>query len=205
MKLWHSPASPFVRKVRIVAIETGLADRLELVEVATNVVDSDAQLRRVNPIGKIPALVLDSGLTLFDSRVISAYLDSLHGGDRLVPQTGEERYRLMTLEALGDGIMDAAVANRYETAMRPPELRWERWSEGQMAKVANGLDEVERAWLETLSGPMTIGAISVAAACGYLDFRYEGLDWRGKRPGLSKWFARFSGRESMQKTSPVQP
>lgn len=202
MKLWHSPASPFVRKVRVTAFETGLADQMELVEVSTNVIDSDAELRRANPIGKIPSLTLNSGLTIYDSRVICAYLDTLHSGPKLIPAEGERRFRSMTLEALGDGVMDAAVSNRYEIALRPEEFRWERWSEGQMMKVMTGLDNLEHEWLSELSGPTSLGTISVAAACGYLDFRYGDLDWRGARPGLAEWFAKFASRESMRQTKP---
>lgn len=200
MKLWYSPTSPFVRKVIAAAHELGLTDRIEIIEAATSPVNRHAGLAALNPVGKIPAMQLDDGQVIYDSRVICAYLDSLKPG--LVPEAGPLRFRSMTLEALGDAIMDAAVLTRYETAMRPEDLRWKGWIEGQMTKVWAGIDSLETDWLDFLDGPLTMGHLAAAAALGYLDFRYADSRWRDGRPGLAKWYDAFAKRPSMVKSEP---
>lgn len=200
MKLWYSPTSPFVRKVIAAAHELGLTDRIEIIEAATSPVNRHAGLAALNPVGKIPAMQLDDGQVIYDSRVICAYLDSLKPG--LVPEAGPRRFRSMTLEALGDAIMDAAVLTRYETAMRPEDLRWKGWIEGQMTKVWAGIDSLETDWLDFLDGPLTMGHLAAAAALGYLDFRYADSRWRDGRPGLAKWYDAFAKRPSMVKSEP---
>lgn len=202
MKLWYSPASPFVRKCLIVAHERDLADRIEIMDASANVVDPDMRIVQSNPAGKIPTMVLEDGQVLFDSRVICAYLDTLHDGKKLMPRSGAKRFEIMTLEALGDGIMDAAVNNRYETALRPPEYRWKAWSDGQMGKVMASLDQIEERWIKCLGRNPNMGSIAVAAALGYLGFRYPELNWMRGRPKLTRWFRRFSERPSFQATEP---
>lgn len=204
MKLWHSPASPFVRKVLVIAHETGQTAKLEIAEASTNAVARNEELARDNPCGKIPALVLDDGTVLFDSRVICAYLDSLHSGAKLSGPGagGVAGYRALALEALGDAIMDAAVSNRYETALRPPEYQWKAWSDGQMGKVKASLDQLEKQWIRSLGRNPNMGSIAVAAALGYLDFRYPDLNWRRGRPKLTRWFKRFGERPSFMETEP---
>ena len=157
-----------------------------------------------NPSGKIPALVLDDGTVLFDSRVICAYLDTLHDGEKLAPDAGQgvAGFRAMALEALGDGIMDAAVLTRYELALRPADKQWADWRDGQMKKVNSALDDLEARWMSLLDGPLSIGAISVGCALGYLDFRFEDMGWRDSRPALAAWYASFADRPSMQATKP---
>lgn len=202
MKLWYSPASPFVRKVLIVAHERDLIDQIEVVDAAANVVTPDQRIVASNPTGKIPTMVLDDGSVLFDSRVICAYLDSIHDGKKLAPRSGAKRFEVMTLEALGDGIMDAAVNNRYENALRPEEFRWKPWSDGQMGKVEAALDQIEEKWLKSLGRVPNMGSISIAAALGYLEFRYPELKWRKNRKGLARWFKRFSERLSFIASKP---
>jgi len=202
MKLWYSPASPFVRKCLIVAHERDLMDQIELLDAAANVVNPDVRIVASNPTGKIPTMVLDDETVLFDSRVICAYLDSIHDGKKLLPRSGAKRFEVMTLEALGDGIMDAAVNNRYETAMRPPELQWQAWSDGQMGKVNAALDQIEEKWLKSLGRVPNMGSIAVAAALGYLEYRYPDLKWRKNRKGLARWFKRFSERPSFIASKP---
>lgn len=202
MKLWYSNTSPFVRKVLILAHERELFDKIELLNAAANVLDPDKGVITTNPTGKIPALVLEDETVLFDSRVICDYLDSIHDGKRLTPRSGKKRFEVMTLEALGDAIMDASVANRYETFLRPEEKRWDKWSEGQMFKVNNGLDRIEENWLKSLGRVPNMGSISVACALGYLDFRYPDLNWRKGRKGLARWFKRFEQRDSYIATRP---
>lgn len=203
MKLWYSPASPFVRKVLVLAHEAGLSDRLTKLEASTSAVARNEELARDNPNGKIPALVLDDGTVLFDSSVICAYVDSLHDGPKITPAGSDvSAFRAMTLEALGDAIMDAAVLTRYEQALRPEDKRWDQWVAGQMAKVSSSLDDLEARWMDLLEGPLTTGAISVGCALGYLDFRFPNLDWREGRAKLAAWYATFAERPSMKATLP---
>ncbi|MEZ5870574.1 MAG: glutathione S-transferase [Nitratireductor sp.] len=202
MKLWYSPASPFVRKVLIVAHETGQTGELQIVEAATNAVSRNMELVRDNPSGKIPALVLDDGTVLFDSRVICAFLDARHSGTKLAPQEGMAKFQDMMLEALGDAIMDAAVLARYEEALRPVQYQWAEWGAGQMAKVTSSLDQLEGALAGMLGSRPTMGLIAVASALGYLDFRFESLGWRASHPKLAAWFAEFSKRPSMAASAP---
>jgi glutathione S-transferase len=199
MKLHYSPASPYVRKVRVLALETGLMEDIELVTAALTPIGPDPNVCADNPIGKIPALVRDDGSALYDSRVICEYLDSRHGGTRMFPENGDARWTAVRRQALADGILDAAVGTRYETFLRPEALRWQDWVDGQMAKVRRSLDALEN---ESLGDTVDIGTISVACALGYLDFRYPDEGWRDSRPKLGGWFEKFSQRPSMSETRP---
>jgi glutathione S-transferase len=199
MKLYYNPASPYVRKVRVLAMETGLMDQIELARVTITPTDPDATLCADNPIGKIPTLVLDDGDTLYDSRVICEYLDGLHAGARLFPGDGDARWIALRRQALADGILDSAVNTRYETFLRPEELRWADWVDNQMAKIRRSLDVLES---ESPGDAIDIGSISVACALGYLDFRYSDEGWRDSRPKLAAWFEKFAQRPSMSETSP---
>lgn len=199
MKLHYTSHSPFVRKVRVLAIETGLMDRIDLAEVALTPVGPDADVCADNPIGKIPTLVRDEGGALYDSRVICEYLDGLHGGVRMFPESAEERWTVLRRQALADGILDAAVGTRYETSLRPEDLRWQDWVDGQMQKVRRSLDELEG---ESLGDGVDIGTISIACALGYLDFRYPDEGWRDSRPKLAAWYENFAARPSMSETRP---
>lgn len=199
MKLHYSPHSPYVRKVRVLAIETGLMDRIDLAEVTITPVGPDAGLCADNPVGKIPTLVRDDGGALYDSRVICEYLDGLHGGARMFPENGEAHWTALRRQALADGILDAAVGTRYETFLRPENLRWPDWVDGQMQKVRRSLDELEG---EPLGDTVDIGTISVACALGYLDYRYPDEGWRDSRPRLAAWYEKFAARPSMSETRP---
>jgi glutathione S-transferase len=201
MKLFYSITSPFVRKCLVCAHELGLRDRLELVAAAAHPVNRDAAVVAVNPLGKIPVLVTDDGAVLFDSRVIVEYLNTI-GGGHLIPASGSARFRVLTDHALADGILDAAVLARYETAARPESLRWNEWTDGQMKKVACGLAELERRAGE-LAGRIDVGSIAIGCALGYLDFRYASMAWRDKYPALGAWFGLFAKRESMAATVPA--
>lgn len=199
MKLHYGTASPYVRKVRVLAIETGLADRIELSRGHGTPVAPDEVVCADNPIGKIPTLVRDDGGALYDSRVICEYLDGMHDGSRMFPQSGEARWTALRRQALADGILDAAVNTRYETFLRPENLRWTDWVEEQLEKVRRSLDQLEN---ETLGETVDIGTISAACALGYLDFRYSDEGWRDTRPKLAAWFEKFSARPSMSATRP---
>ncbi len=198
MKLRSSPASPFVRKVRIAASLLGLTDAMELEDADT--IKPTASLLAQNPLGKIPTLLLDDGMVLFDSRVICEYLSDL-GHGTLIPPPGIARWPVLVDQALADGIMDAAVLTRYETAVRPESLRWSAWADGQLEKVSSGLAELERR-ASALGDRVDVGTIAIACALGYLDFRYATLAWRDRHPATAAWFARFAQRESMRATAP---
>ena len=201
MKLFFNHASPFVRKVRVVARETGLDGKIEEIETAVSPVQDNASLAKANPLKKIPALVCDDGSTLFDSPVICEYLDSLHAGRKLFPAAGPARWTALRLQATGDGILDAGILCRYEMAFRPKEFQWDGWIAGQKTKWHGGLDLLERE-AAALAGEPTIGGITVACALGWLDFRYGDDNWRAARPKLAAWYEKFAARPSMQATLP---
>ncbi len=185
MKLLYSPLSPFVRKVMIVAIEHGLDGRIEKVASATNPSVPNPEIARHNPLMKIPALVTDDGLELIESKVIVQYLDAL-GGGKLIPAGGKGRWKALRMEALADGVADAGILVRYELAIRPQALQWPEWISGQLAKVGNTLDQLEREAAD-LEGPLNIGHIAVASACTWLEFRNVLPDARKTRPRLFGW------------------
>lgn len=200
MKLWFNPASPFARKARIVARECGLIGRIEELDTAVSPVAPNADLARANPLIKIPALTLDDGATLYDSRVICEYLDAA-GGAKLFPLSGSERWQALRLQSLCDGILDAAVLTRYEVAVRPEPLRWQDWIAGQRAKIDGGLRALEAeqpGWGERFG----IGQLGAACVLGYLDFRFPGIGWRTGHPRLAAWFAQVSTRPSVRDTAP---
>lgn len=202
MELRYSLGSPYVRKVRVAALELGLADRIDVVMTWVQQPNPTLdRLRAINPLGKIPTLVLDDGEVLYDSPVIIEYLDTLHGGAKLIPPEGKPRWRALRLQALGDGMLDSIVAVVFEDR-RKPELRWAAWVDHHNANVVRALDllEAEAALLE---GPMTVGQIAVACAIGLLDFRK--VEWRDGRPRLTAWFDAFNRRPSMTATMPQLP
>lgn len=201
MKLIYSPASPFVRKVLVLAHEAGISDRLERVNPGPlTPVNPNPEVVRVNPLGKIPTLVLDDGVSLSDSRVICEYLDGLHDG-ALFPAAGKERYRALTLQALADGLMDTAVGLRYETFVRPAEKQWDQWIDKQRERYHRVLDHFD-AGISSAGDAPTIGTIAVGCALGYLDFRFADDDWRAGRERLAGWYDAFAARPSMRATEP---
>lgn len=201
MKLYHSPASPFVRKALVAAHELGLADAIEIVPVAMTPVKSVPALNDENPLGKIPALVLDDGTALYDSPVICEYLDTRHDGPRLFPAEGPERWTALRRQALADGLLDAAILCRYETFLRPEERQWTDWIEGQRSKFRRALDALEGE-AEDFGDTVDIGTVSAGCAADYLDFRSLDDGWREGRPRLSAWLEGFAARPSMQATRP---
>ncbi len=199
MKLRHSTTSPYVRKVTVTALELGLDDRIE--RIPTNTMDPSSEHAADNPLGKVPALITDEGERLYDSPVICEYLDSLHDGVPLFPPAGAARWRALRLQALADGILDAAILKMLEVRRRPEALRWEGWIKLQGGKIARALDQLERE-VEALAGPLTIAQIAAGCALGYLDFRFPDEDWRAARPALAAWYQGFAQRPSMQQTEP---
>lgn len=200
MKLYHSPASPFVRKVVVLLHELDKADAVELATVSTTAFASDESLMSANPLARLPALERPEGATLYDSRVITAYLNAQFGGS-YYPQ-GSSRWETLTLEATGDGIMDSAVSMAYETRLRPQEQQSPEWIEAQWAKVERALSVLNARWISHLAGPITMGHISVACALSYLDLRHDERQWRKNNDALAKWHENFEARPSMQSTRP---
>ena len=202
MKLRYSPTSPYVRKVSVTAIELGLAGRIERIPTDTH--DRDSGINEHNPLGKVPALILDDGGVLYDSPVICEYLDTLHDGPKLFPAEGPARWTALRQQALGDGILDAAILRMLEMVRRPEAFRWQDWIDHHTAKVARAVGRFETE-AATLAGPLTIGAITAGCALGYLDFRAPELDWRGDWPRLAGWYEGFAERPAMRDTVPQAP
>lgn len=198
MTLRFSPNSPYARKVRAVIIEAGLTAEIE--PVLTDPWAPDTDLVAQNPLSKVPALLTASGVTLFDSPVICEFLDSRHDGPKLFPE-GEARWQALRLQALGDGICDAAILRRIES-QRPAEQQSAAWIDRQRAAVTRALDLLERE-AGTLEGPLTIGGLAVACALGYLDLRFAEEDWRAGRPKLAAWYAAIAQRPSLRETAPT--
>jgi glutathione S-transferase len=188
--LRSSPSSPFVRKVRIAASVLGL-ERDIAIEPADTMSPSDT-VRQQNPLGKIPALVLEDGSVLFDSRVILDYLDHRAGGGRIVPTDAGARFSALRLQALADGLMDASVLLVYEGRWRPTERHERKWVDHQAGKVARALAALEAA-PPALTAPLDVGQIALACALGYRDFRFEGT-WRADHPRLVNWLEGFAAR-----------
>lgn len=194
MQLWYAPTSPFARKARIAAHELGLGDRLGLVE--TNPWTS-RDLRRLNPLSKVPTLVLDNGEVVWESSLIAERLEALAGGHQLFPPNGLERWRALSLQGLSDGA--ATVAGRlFADEHRPEDQRSETMMARFQETIEATLDHLEA---ETLRQDPTIGEVSIAAMLGYLDFRWPDRPWRNRRDGLAAWFEVFARRPSMTATA----
>ncbi|MCG7391873.1 glutathione S-transferase family protein [Microvirga sp. ACRRW] len=187
--LRSSPASPFGRKVKIAASLLGLSERIQIVDAET--LNPEDSLRQQNPLGKIPALILENGEVLYDSRVIVEYLDFLAGGNRIYP-AGEARFTALRDLALADGIADAALLQVYEGRFRAQEKHEPKWVDHQAGKVERGLAFAE-AHLSTPAIALHIGHIALACALGYLDLRFAGR-WRETHPKLVAWLADFEAR-----------
>jgi glutathione S-transferase len=198
IQLLSSPPSPFARKIRVLLLETAQGD-VEIVQVAASPLGPDATIAAATPLAKIPALVRDDGPTLYDSRVVSQYLNARAKAD-FYPQSC--RWETLTLEATGDGLMDAAVLIVYEKRTRP-EGKWHQpWIDGQWAKVARTLDALEDKWMSHLLGPLDAGHIAVGCGLSYLDFRHADRDWREGHHALADWYTKFAERPSMIATAP---
>ncbi len=184
-----SPLSPFGRKVKISAHLLGLMDRITVEPADT--LDPNDSLRRQNPLGKIPILILEDGEALYDSAVIVEYLDDLAGGGRIVP-TGPARFRALCRQALADGILDAALLQVYEGRFRPEEARNAAWVEHQAGKVARALAHAQET-LPNGKASVDVGDVALACALGYLDLRFAG-SWRAEHPRLEAWLESFETR-----------
>jgi glutathione S-transferase len=190
MILRSSPASPFGRKVRIAISLLGLADKIEVRETDLN--DPADSIRVQNPLGKVPALILDDGTVYYDSRVILEYLDQLVGGGRIIPREPKARFAALRLQALCDGICDASLLQIYEDRYRPAEKRVQSWVDRQAEKVARGLAALEAA-PPKLDPVPDVGQIALACALGYRDLRFGG-SWRKDHPRLLAWHDKFAAQ-----------
>ena len=194
MKLNFSKTSPFVRKVMVCAHEKNVADRIELI-------DEFADLSTVNPLAKVPALINDDGVAIYDSLVICVYLDGLSPTPVLVPTETQARIDVLISHALSNGVMDAAVASVTE-GRRPEDKQWDDFKASQRGKIERALDVLEPQG-PTYADTVDLSTISVGAMLGYLDLRMPDLGWRGRCPGLAKWYEGFSERPSMVATDPL--
>lgn len=203
MKLHWSPRSPFVRKVMVCAHELGLAERMELSRSLVAITAPNRNLMLDNPLSKIPTLVTDDGLKLFDSLVICEYLDALGGTPRLFPASGADRWRALRWHALGNCLLDMLILFRNERD-RPPGTRSQAHLDAYAEKTLSTLDAIDRVEIAGLErAPFSIGHVTVGVALGYLDFRFEDLAWRNGRTRAGAWHAPIAERASMRATVPV--
>ncbi len=200
MKLYHSPTSPYVRKVMVLLHETDQLQDVELETVENTPVSPATPLLSKAPLTKVPALERPDGPTLFDSRVICAFLDS-RAKAGLYPD-GSAHWDVLTLEALADGILDAALLMTYESRLRPEDKRWNEWVEAQWVKIERACAALNQRWMAHLSGSLDMGQIAVGCALGYLDLRHDARGWRNGNDALAAWFAEFNERPSMATTRP---
>jgi glutathione S-transferase len=203
MKIYGDLISPFVRMSIVTAHEVGLGARVEHVVVQTKPTEVNMTLTALSPIGKIPVLETDHHHGIYDSRVIIEYLCHVAGNSTLIPDDGVKRFRVLTLQALGQGLADAAVAYRYEVAARPEGLQWKEWMARAMVRINAALDDLENNWQLVLA-EVNAGAIAVAVALSYIDFRFGDFDWRMSRPKLAAFHQSFSARDSMKKTTLIK-
>lgn len=196
MKLLYTPMSPFARKVIALAIERGISDQIAL-ELRNPLLEAEA-LRHDNPLGKVPALVRDDGSVLVDSPVICEFLDQLGDAPPLIPRDGPQRWRVLSAQARADGVMDAAFLSVMEQRRPEPQrssdwmLRWESAIRATTRREPVPVDD----------DMFDLGALALACALGYLDFRLPALDWRSDAPALADWYARATARDSLRRTAP---
>ena len=201
MKLYWSPRSPFVRKVMVCAHELGLEDRIEKIYALVSVNQVNADVMRVNPIGRIPALETGNGTFLYDSNVICEYLDAEHGSSRLFPTDRPQRWVALRRLALADGMLETAVMWRGERT-KPAPQQSSHFLLACDQKMTRGLEAADEDATALRQDGFDIGEIAIACALGYLDFRFLELDWRARGPRAAKWFETFNARPSMQNTLP---
>ncbi len=196
MILYYQTHSPFARKTLVFAHEAGMADRLEAIHHETSPTLRNDRVYAENPLGKVPVLLRAHGAPIFDSDVICAYLDTIHGGRKLIPDSGESRWQALTLQSVAQGLAQTGIALRWETVRRPQPLRYEALRDGYIDKIEATYD-----WLEAVSdreAPLHVGHIALATALSWMAFR--GLPSFRDRPKLTQWFDAFEQRPSMRAT-----
>jgi len=201
MKLSFSPASPFARKVRIAAIELGLIDRIEFVPTAVVPGQANDEYTRVNPLKKLPALILDNGDVIIDSYVIVEYLDELAGGGKLIPASGPNRWKVKSDHSLLQGMLDSMLLCRYERMVRPQGLQWQAWSDDHWNRAWSGMARFEKQ-ADVLSRPLDIVQIALICVLGYADFRFADCGWRKAYSHLDAFHERMMSRPSVKISVP---
>lgn len=199
MKLFYAAPSPFARKVRVLIAEKQIAG-VELVTVSP--FEAPAELVAVNPLSKVPALLMEGGGLLYDSPVICEYLDSLGDGPRFIPLEGRKRWTVLRLQALADGLMDTVLSLSLEINRRPENERSPQWIERWCATILRAVDALEGE-VKTFDPELDMGQIAAGCALSYVDLRAANfVSWRQACPVLSAWHAVFAQRPSMQSTRP---
>jgi glutathione S-transferase len=201
MKLTFSPASPFARKVRIAAIELGLIDSIELVPATVVPGQPNEEYSRITPLKKLPVLILDNGEVILDSYVIVEYLDELAGGGKLIPASGEARWKVKSDHSLLQGMLDSMLLCRYEKMVRPEPLRWQAWADDHWNRAWAGMARFE-ANAEALARPFDIVQIGLVCVLGYADFRFADCGWRKAYPKLDAFHDKVLTRPSVKVSLP---
>ena len=202
MKLYWSPRSPYARKVMVFAHETGLVGRIETVKTLVSMTSPNRDLMKLNPLAKIPTLVADDGMVLFDSGVICEYLDGLHDGEKLFPADPARRWPALRWHALGNNMLDNLVPWRNER-LRPPPQQSPETLAGYELKVRTALAFLDQEAAALGRSPVSIGHVVIAVALGYLDFRFADFEWRKGNGKIAAWYESFSQRPSIRNTMPV--
>ncbi|SMG51928.1 glutathione S-transferase [Paraburkholderia susongensis] len=202
MQLLYAPTSPYVRKVMVSAHLLNLVEHISLLDSAANPINRDARIAAHNPMAKVPTMILADGQSLYDSRVICEYLDSLAPGYGLFPAAGKLRWQALLRQSMGDGLLDAALLARYEFTARPEEKQWGGWRAAQLVKVAACLEDIETQAKTLATTHLTIGEVTIGCALGYLDFRFPELNWRDTHPKAAQWHAQMATLPAMRATVP---
>jgi glutathione S-transferase len=201
MKLTFSPASPFARKVRIAAIELGLIDKIELVPATVVPGQPNDEYSKINPVKKLPVLILDNSEVIVDSYVIVEYLDALAGGGKLIPASGAAKWKVKSDHSLLQGMLDSMLLCRYEKMVRPEPLRWQAWADDHWKRAWNGMARFEQQ-ADTLSRPLDIAQIALTCVLGYADFRFADCGWRKAYPKLDAFHEKMLARPSVKISAP---
>jgi glutathione S-transferase len=201
MKLTFSPASPFARKVRIAAIETGLIDKIEFTPATVAPGQANEEYSKITPLKKLPVLILDNGDVILDSYVIVEYLDELAGGGKLIPASGPDRWKVKSDHSLLQGMLDSMLLCRYENMVRPEPMRWKAWSDDHWNRAWTGMARFESK-PEVLSGPFNIAQIGLVCVLGYADFRFADCGWRKAYPKLDAFYQKALERTSVKISAP---
>jgi glutathione S-transferase len=202
MKLLYQTHSPYARKVLVAAHELGLQHRIEVIHHDTSPTRRNDEVFALNPLGKVPVLIVDNGPPLFDSSVICEYLDGLHTGVKLIPSEHDARFRALRRQALAVGMADAGIAVRWEAERRPEAARWSPMLQGQRDKLAAACDFLEQEIGDAPSAASVpdIGDIALATTLSWIAFRDVHRFAEG-RPRLAAWYAHFNQRASMLATT----
>jgi glutathione S-transferase len=201
MKLTYSPASPFARKVRIAAIELGLIDKIEFTPATVLPGQFNEEYSLINPVKKLPVLILDNGDVILDSYVIVEYLDELAGGGKLIPASGAVKWKVKSDHSLLQGMLDSMLLCRYERMVRPQELRWQAWSDDHWNRAWTGMARFEKQ-ADMLARPLDISQIALVCVLGYADFRFPDCGWRKAYPKLDTFHEKMLTRSSVKISVP---